>query len=612
MAVLTQDDISNIKKMLVQTMHDSMDEWILRMRNELKASAPRAATGTVASDAPFLSRQLCVSFDDRTSLVVEGGREPAAEEDDMMSVDHHHEQHHFRRFGTRHAKKKRTSILGLSARMSEQRTSGPSVREDATYASLPGATELPDQNKQYRNNSREPLTTDTGNLIVNGGGLARELSARSDDAHFGPKSVKSGRLTISKEAHDFSMEPWLEPEDDEDQPTWLQTFTQSGGPLELIGCVVICLNCAVIGLQADYDAKNLGQELSRDRTMFVIINVIFLAFFSIEIAVRMSARGFAEFFIGKDCSWNIFDVAITLVQVSDEILCIFAVRWHFSRHLLTCVRFVRVGRVIRVIRVLRSVEDLHTIVVSLSSSMTALFWELVLGAGMMYVISIIFLEVVIEWKINHADEHDPAGLDLYYCTLNRTVLTLFEAITSGLSWDQAIVPIMEISPVMGPVFCGYIAFCVFAAMNVLTGVCVNKSLQSAECDREMCFANRIIELFPAGSEIAWPQFESVLDSEVMSDYFEGLNVDISEAYAIFQLLDASGDGRLDPEEIVSGCLRIRGTAKALETMLILKQVNDIHDGLRKHILTADKKFDEVQRAIQVLLVRSERELSRDV
>ena len=57
----------------------------------------------------------------------------------------------------------------------------------------------------------------------------------------------------------------------------------------------------------------------------------------------------------------------------------------------------------------------------------------------------------------------------------------------------------------------------------------------------------------------------------MQESFKAINVDVSEAKGFFQLLDVDGGGSLDPEEVVSGCLRLRGQAKAIELSLLMQE-----------------------------------------
>merc|ERR1712080_276550 len=51
--------------------------------------------------------------------------------------------------------------------------------------------------------------------------------------------------------------------------------------------------------------------------------------------------------------------------------------------------------------------------------------------------------------------------------------------------------------------------------------------------------------------------------------------DIHQAKGLFDLLDQDGSGNVDTVEFVSGCLRLRGNAKALDMSLHMRQMMDM-------------------------------------
>jgi len=90
----------------------------------------------------------------------------------------------------------------------------------------------------------------------------------------------------------------------------------------------------------------------------------------------------------------------------------------------------------------------------------------------------------------------------------------------------------------------------------------------------------------------------------MTEYFRQIDVDISEARGIFDLLDIDDSGKLSVEEFVSGCMRISGHAKALDTLVLIREVRDlctvqarVHDyleSLTTHGLTKCIEGDEAK------------------
>merc|ERR1711871_1526483 len=154
---------------------------------------------------------------------------------------------------------------------------------------------------------------------------------------------------------------------------------------------------------------------------------------------------------------------------------------------------------------------------------------------------------------------------------------------------------------MGVVICIYIAFCVFTLMNMATGVFVDQACRKAKEDQDNNTANHISELFFTDEEddtdITWEKFKEKLSSREMQDYFTSINVDPSEAKDLFQLLDRDDSGSVDAEELVNGCLRLRGQPKALELSLLMHQTTGLSSDLHEHIDRADAMFTALSKVL---------------
>merc|ERR1712217_1004935 len=93
---------------------------------------------------------------------------------------------------------------------------------------------------------------------------------------------------------------------------------------------------------------------------------------------------------------------------------------------------------------------------------------------------------------------------------------------------------------------------------------------------------------PDTGEVTWEAFKDTLQSVGMSDYFRTIGVDPLEAEGLFHLLDVDRTGELDHTEIVSGLLRLRGNAKALELALLSHDLRTLHDQIA--VYEAEMKF----------------------
>merc|ERR1711933_291595 len=59
------------------------------------------------------------------------------------------------------------------------------------------------------------------------------------------------------------------------------------------------------------------------------------------------------------------------------------------------------------------------------------------------------------------------------------------------------------------------------------------------------------------------EFETYMCNEKCQAYLETLGIDLSDAWSLFKMLDSDGGGTIDVEEFVSGCLNLKGSAKAV-------------------------------------------------
>jgi hypothetical protein len=222
------------------------------------------------------------------------------------------------------------------------------------------------------------------------------------------------------------------------------------------------------------------------------------------------------------------------------------------------------------------------------SSFRALLWTVVLLFLVIYVVAVWLTELVADYRQrNPGNTAAHTDLARYWGSLGTTLLTLFQSITSGVDWEEAVSPLhIHISPIMSPVYALYIAFASLALMNIVTGVFVESALSSARTDKDYFVINGVRELFagPSGQisgSLTWKRFETQLQSPLMREYFRALNVDPSEAEGIFRLLDLDDSGSIDAEEFLHGCLRLHGPAKALDLALVMHELRRQGDFMEK-------------------------------
>merc|ERR1719401_2990123 len=85
----------------------------------------------------------------------------------------------------------------------------------------------------------------------------------------------------------------------------------------------------------------------------------------------------------------------------------------------------------------------------------------------------------------------------------------------------------------------------------------------------------------------------------MVEYFRSINVDTSEAQGLFELIDVDGSGTVDANEIVQGCLRLKGTARALDVALLMQLQLRMNTKMNDHITKVDGHLSSLARQMGI-------------
>merc|ERR1712018_80024 len=69
-------------------------------------------------------------------------------------------------------------------------------------------------------------------------------------------------------------------------------------------------------------------------------------------------------------------------------------------------------------------------------------------------------------------------------------------------------------------------------------------------------------------ELGFEELQKFMDDQKMKDFFISLDIEPSDAWMLFRLLDTDNTRTIDAEEFVTGCLRLKGSAKAFDMATI--------------------------------------------
>eukprot|EP00913_Durusdinium_trenchii_P011867 g11146.t1 len=257
---------------------------------------------------------------------------------------------------------------------------------------------------------------------------------------------------------------------------------------------------------------------------------------------------------------------------------------------LKVFRFIRVTRILKTIqfvRILRFFMALRTLVTSIFSTVKSLVWALLLLGLIVYIFAVIFVQVVNDYMDSaHSVTEEVQSLSQrHFSSLTSCMLSLFMSIAGGVSWQEVLEPVKEVSTWWVFLFLFFISFTEFAVLNVVTGVFCQSAIESASHDQahmmqsmmqnKETHLNKIKDLFAKmGAHesgcITFSMFEDKINDPDVRAFFESLDLDIWDAWTFFKLLDTDGGGMVEVEEFFMGCLRFRGTARSMDVAKLIQ------------------------------------------
>lgn len=351
--------------------------------------------------------------------------------------------------------------------------------------------------------------------------------------------------------------------------------------------LLILLNVVLLGVEVDVSAS---LDLDEVPSWFATVNAIIVTVFVIEMILKIFVLGCRDFWCGEEAGWNCFDFAIVSASVLDLAVDIIASLLSSSLdtghlRLMRSIRVARAIRGIRVVRIFRYITALRTLALSIISTMSSLFWTLALLILVFYLFSVVITQMVLDHcrhlvvDATTGQTMCPQLLQKFWGSVPESMLTLFMAITNGLSWDDAIRPLRDVSYVAVFLVVIYVTIAVFAILNVVTGAFCNTAIESAHADKEVATIKQVRskdQQVEALRQIFYEidnsnqksvNFEDMIEAistGELASFMEAMGISTDDIRTLCTLLDADKNGRIDLDEFVSGCMQLHGPAKSLQ------------------------------------------------
>jgi hypothetical protein len=251
--------------------------------------------------------------------------------------------------------------------------------------------------------------------------------------------------------------------------------------------------------------------------------------------------------------------------------------------LLRIVRISRLLRVLRMARVVRFVRPLRVLIHSMLTTVKSLVWIFLLVVLVLYFFAILFTQGVSDFLISDSHARMNSPLVTFWGTLPDSMLTLFKVMTGGVDWEVISTPLARLGAGWVFLFIFFVCFEFFALLNVITGVYCQMAYEGAQQDKELMIQELLNnkrthventrELFTKmfasldsddSGSVNMEEFQEHIANESVQAFFALLELESTDAFTLFQLLDADGGGNIDAEEFVTGCIRLKGHARSID------------------------------------------------
>lgn len=329
----------------------------------------------------------------------------------------------------------------------------------------------------------------------------------------------------------------------------------------------LVINAISIGYSTNLRVKS---EESATSENLVLLDLLLCIIFTLELGLRWLSYG-RKLYSMRDWQWHTFDTVLVIFQISDEIAGRLLVDQ--AQDALAVDNFLQVLRLLRVVRLFRMVRlfpELSSMVYLIAGSMSYFLWTVVLLVLLMYCVAVFLTDTAHKTSLAQ-DEHQASMTRKYWGSVHTSMLSLFQATTGGDDWHNFIA-VFEGHDSYGwhvIAFCVYVSFAALVMLNLVTGVFVEGAQKIIRQDKDVDLIKHVCKIFEdidvdESMTISHGEFISHLDSGVMDAYFDAIELSKHQASDLFDILDVDGNDQVSIEEFVAGCMRLRGSARAID------------------------------------------------
>lgn len=359
----------------------------------------------------------------------------------------------------------------------------------------------------------------------------------------------------------------------------------------LLSTVVILANAVVILYATDYEMQNLNQPTN---PQIRSVDLALAGFYVVEVLLKLIVHKLF-FFWNSEWRWNLFDFSLVLFAIVENVL---AYDWmHGTQdtgvnlNFLRLFRLCKIVKILRIFRTLKFFSELRLMLDCMIGSLLNVIWCIVMLVFVMYVFALFVQQLLASHLIEDGgreSEEDVREIQRFFGSVGATLLTLFQACTSGVDWKDPFDVLRISGDVLPAAFLFYVAFVFISVWNIITSTFVEKALKLAQPDIDLLVMEQqlqdyqdtqmLAELFSdmlqtdedGVPRVGMEEFRHLVENSDFRSYLQTRGIDIKNAETFFKMLvELHGEPTIDAITFANACVRMKGAATSIDLQTVM-------------------------------------------
>ncbi|CAE7518730.1 CACNA1E [Symbiodinium natans] len=358
-----------------------------------------------------------------------------------------------------------------------------------------------------------------------------------------------------------------------------------------LSTVVILANAVFILYATDYEMQHLSNPTN---AQIRSVDLSLAGFYVVEVLLKLIVHKLF-FFWNSEWRWNIFDFSLVLFAIVENVL---AYDWmHGTKDtgvnlgFLRLFRLCKIVKILRIFRTLKFFSELRLMLDCMIGSLLNVIWCVVMMVFVMYVFALFVQQLLASFLVEDGGRDSPeavAEISSFFGSVGMTLITLFQASTSGVDWKEPYDALWVSGPVLPTAFLFYVAFVFISVWNIITSTFVEKALKLAQPDIDLLVMEQQLQDYEDTQMLAQlfahmlqtdedglprvglEEFRHLVENSEFRSYLQTRGIDIKNAETFFKMLvELHGEPTIDAITFANACVRMKGAATSIDLQTVM-------------------------------------------